>query len=219
MSIKELIRSYFKNYSSIRKIAEKCLNTERWNGNVSLMVLDAAFTSVGVNYFQVVVPKIKRIEREFIMTGKIGCLKDLFHFNFFDAFHIWKNKRSWLVAKEIAQYLSTLSENDREALKKWAKNSSLLNWREDPLGRIKGVGLITYQYLRMMGGVDTVIPDRIVKNTINEILIKAGKKPIDDNMEFIRLLEKISEETGYMQTELCFMTWLESVPERIKNMP
>jgi hypothetical protein len=34
-----------------------------------------------------------------------------------------------------------------------------LKWWEDPVGSIKGVGLVTFQYLRMMGGVDTVMPD------------------------------------------------------------
>jgi len=40
------------------------------------------------------------------------------------------------------------------------RNAKLENWREDPIGRIKGVGLITFQYLRMMGGIDTVMPDK-----------------------------------------------------------
>jgi len=41
------------------------------------------------------------------------------------------------------------------------------------IGRIKGVGLVTFQYLRMMGGIDTVMPDKIVKGVINKILVKA----------------------------------------------
>jgi hypothetical protein len=55
--------------------------------------------------------------------------------------------------------LSTLSEDDKSALRTWAANARLENWWEDPIGRIKGVGLVTFQYLRMMGGVDTVMPD------------------------------------------------------------
>jgi hypothetical protein len=45
--------------------------------------------------------------------------------------------------------------DDKAALRAWAGNARLENWREDPVGRIKGVGLVTFQYLRMMGGVDT----------------------------------------------------------------
>jgi hypothetical protein len=35
----------------------------------------------------------------------------------------------------------------------------------------------------MMGGVDTVMPDKIVKRVINEILHKAGLRPVNDDMK------------------------------------
>lgn len=37
----------------------------------------------------------------------------------------------------------------------WARNACLENWKEDPVDRIKGVGIVTFQYLRMISGVDT----------------------------------------------------------------
>lgn len=108
-----------------------------------------------------------------------------------------ENKRSWIIAKKIASYLSTLSEDDREALRTWAKNANLEKWREDPIGRredpigrIKGVGLITFQYLRMMGGIDTVMPDKIVKRVINGILERAGYKQINEDIEFVKKLKR-----------------------------
>ena len=42
---------------------------------------------------------------------------------------VWKNKRSWIIAKEIASYLSTLSKDNREVLRAWAKNAKLENWK------------------------------------------------------------------------------------------
>jgi hypothetical protein len=72
------------------------------------------------------------------------------------------------------------------ALRTWAANARLEGWREDPIGSIKGVGLVTFQYLRMMGGVDTIMPDKIVKRVVNEILVKAGLKPVEDDIEFIK---------------------------------
>jgi len=59
MKLKKLIDSNMTNFNILREICDRCLNTERWQGNVVLMVLDMAFTSVGVSYFNVVVPKIK----------------------------------------------------------------------------------------------------------------------------------------------------------------
>ncbi|MCX7987821.1 MAG: hypothetical protein N2647_00050 [Thermodesulfovibrio sp.] len=219
MSIKNELSSLIDRIKNLDKLADKCLNTERWNGNVSLMILDAAITSVGVNYFQVVIPKVKAFEKDFIKTEKVTGLSSLANFQYEEAFYIWKNNRSWQVAKKIAQYLSILSDNDKKALRVWAKNSSLSHWKSDPIGKIKGVGLITYQYLRMMGGIDTVMPDKIVKKVINEIFIKTGELPIYDDIQFIEKVEKIATQTGYRPVELCFMTWLFNNPEKLFGMP
>ncbi len=219
MQLLEEINYLFKKIPQIKELSNKCLKTQRWNGNVILMLLDAAITSVGVNYFQVVIPKVKAFKKDFIDTKKISSFRDLEKINFESAFCLWKNKRSWQILKEMAEYLSTLELDDRTALRIWAKNSPLQGWEKDPIGKIKGVGLVTYQYLRMMGGVDTVMPDKIVKRVINEILLKSGEKPINDDIEFIKKVEKIASLTGYSPTELCFMTWFINNPEKIKEMP
>ncbi|WP_353684605.1 hypothetical protein V4D30_02085 [Thermodesulfovibrio sp. 3907-1M] len=219
MYLQNLISSRIKDLQELKTVCDRCLNSQRWSGNVSLMILDAAFTSVGVNYFQVVVAKVKAFEAEFVKTGRISSLSCLAHFDYKEAFHIWKNSRSWNVVKEIAKYFSELSNNDKESLRTWAKNSSLADWKNDPIGKIKGVGLVTYQYLRMMGGIDTVMPDKVVKKVINEILTKAGKMTVYDDMEFIREVETLANKTGYRPIELCFMAWFTENSEKIEQMP
>ena len=202
----------------LKEHCERCLRTERWNGNVVLMIVDAAFTSIGLNYFTAVIPKVEEFNKKFIENGKIKNLKDLSKANINELRSVWKNKRSWIIAKEIASYLSKLSNNDKEALRAWAKNAKIENWKEDPIGRIKGVGLITFQYLRMMGGIDTIMPDKIVKRVINEILEKAGLKPINDDIEFIKKAEEIALACGYRPIELCWMTWLIQTEGKIMRM-
>lgn len=219
MAALDELSNLINSVKDLNKICNKCLNTQRWHENVSLMILDAAITSVGINYFQVVVPKVKTFEKEFIKTKRITSLESLSKFNYEEAFHIWKNKRSWHVVREISNYLSTISKDDRKALRTWAKSSSLREWSTDPIGKIKGVGLITYQYLRMMGGIDTVMPDKIVKKVINEILTKAGEKPVYDDTKFIEKVEELARITGYRPIELCFMTWFINNPERVNEMP
>jgi hypothetical protein len=49
--------------------------------------------------------------------------------------------------------------------------------------------LVTFQYLRMMGGVDTVMPDKIVKRVVNDILMKAGLEPVENDVEFVKRAE------------------------------
>jgi hypothetical protein len=216
--LKEIVDSYMQKVSGLKEHCNRCLRTERWGGSVVLMVVDAAFTSIGLNYFTAVVPQVEEFNKKFIENGKIKNLKDLSKADINELRSVWKNKRSWIIAKEIASYLSTLSDNDKIALRTWARNSKLENWREDPIGRIKGVGLITFQYLRMMGGIDTVMPDKIVKRVINEILVKAGLEPVNNDIEFIKKAEEVALACGYKPIELCWMTWLIQPEGKIMRM-
>jgi len=101
------------------------------------------------------------------------------------------------------------SLSDREALRFWAKNTLLDNWKEDPIGKISGVGINTFQYLRMMGGIDTLMPDKIVKKTFLKILDDDNlKNKFTDDMEFIEFIHDLAENTGYRPIELCWATWL-----------
>ncbi|RLE65650.1 MAG: hypothetical protein DRJ38_03380 [Thermoprotei archaeon] len=207
-SLKKIVDSYMSKVSGLEVHCERCLRTERWGGSVVLMIVDAAFTSIGLNYFTAVVPKVEEFNKKFVENGRIRSLKDLAKADIDELRKVWRNRRSWKIAKEIASYLSRISDNDKVALRTWAKNTRLENWRNDPIGRIKGVGLVTFQYLRMMGGVDTVMPDKIVKRVINEIFKRAGYKPVNDDIEFVKRAEKIAIECGYRPIELCWMTWL-----------
>lgn len=217
--LREILESSISKIPKLKEIVNRCLNSERWNGSVKLMILDAAITSTGVNYFQVVVPKLRLFEREFIESGQLKTLSDLSNFNYERAYHIWKNRRSWNMALEVARYLSILSNDSRTALREWAKKATLEGWSDNPIGKIKGVGLVTYQYLRMMGGVDTIMPDKIVKRVINSIFSQARIEQVWSDMEFIRKVEKLSNELGFRATELCFMTWFVGKEERALEMP
>jgi len=216
--LKELVDSYMQKLPGLGEYCERCLRTERWGGSVVLMVVDAAFTSIGLNYFTAVVPRVMEFNKNFVEKGRIKSLSDLAGADINNLMVVWKNKRSWTVARDVASYLLTISEDDKLALRTWAKKSSLERWRENPIGAVKGVGLVTYQYLRMMGGVDTVMPDKIVKRVINGILTKAGLEPVDNDIEFIEKAEEIASLCGYKPIELCWMTWLIQAEKGITRM-
>ena len=116
------------------------------------------------------------------------------------------------MAKSVASYLAKIKRenglDDRQALIYWAKHARLDNWENDPIGKINGVGINSFQYLRMMGGIDTVMPDKIVKRVIAEILAKANMKMPSTDIDFVRLMERIAPDVGYRAIELCWMTWL-----------
>ena len=190
----------------------RCLASARWYGSALLMIIDAAFDSIGLNYFQSVVPKVELFRRRYVETGQITSLEDLAAADVNDFKSIWKNARSWHVARQVAAHLLTVEVchgiGDRDALIHWARHAQLDGWEHDPVGSIRGVGINTYQYLRMMGGVDTVMPDKIVKKVIYEILDMAGIEHPAGDLEFIRMVERLAPATGYRAIELCWMTWL-----------
>ena len=60
-----------RRVSGLKEHCDRCLRTERWRGIVVLMVVDAAFTSISLNYFTAVVPKVEEFSRKFVESGKI----------------------------------------------------------------------------------------------------------------------------------------------------
>ncbi len=212
MKIKEILNDYISKIDGLKGYCDRCLRTERWGASVPLMIVDAAFTSIGLNYFTAVVPKVMKFKEDFIEEGIIRDICDLAEFDYKRAFYIWKNKRSWEVIRKISEYLCRLKRrkklNDREAFRLWAKNSDIEKLRDDPIFKIKGVGINTFQYLRMMGGIDTVMPDKIVKRVLNKIFEKAGMGRVEEDIKFIKKIHEISSKTGIRAIEMCWMTWL-----------
>jgi hypothetical protein len=215
--LKEIVDRYMQKVSGLEEHCDRCLRTERWGGKVVLMVVDAVFTSIGLNYFTAVIPKVEEFNKKFMENRKIRCLGDLAKSDIDELREVWRNRRSWGIAEKIASYLST-EGNDKVALRTWARNASLEGWADDPIGRIKGVGIVTFQYLRMMGGIDTLMPDKIVKRVINEISQRAGYQPVYDDIGFVRKTEEIALTCGYRPIELCWMTWLTQPEGKMMRM-
>ncbi len=176
------------------------------------MIADASFTSTGLNYFHTVVPAVIHFNQTFIDTGRIESLEQWQKIAVPELKTVWKNSRSWRVALGIASSLSSIKHSqhldDRSAFRLWASQASLDQWQRDPLGNIPGVGINTFQYLRMMGGIDTVMPDKIVKKIMREIHVQSGMSMPEDDAGFILYMERLGQQTGYRAIELCWMTWL-----------
>jgi hypothetical protein len=177
------------------------------------MIVDAGFTSIGLNYFTAVVPKVMKFKEELVDCGKVTGLESLSNLSEEKAKSIWRNGRSWQAAKSVASYLYELGKteglDERRAFRFWAANSQLEGWREDPIGKISGVGITTFQYLRMMGGIDTAMPDKIVRKVVKQILDEAeSDMPTEGDIDLVRTIDRLSELSGYRPIEICWMTWL-----------
>jgi hypothetical protein len=210
--LKEILNYYFSKIPELKYYCDRCLKTERWDSCVPLMIIDAGFTSIGLNYFTAVVPKVIKFKDDFILKGEVKDLCDLAKFDYKKAFYIWRNERSWKMIKEISKYFCKLKKeknlSDKDVFRLWAKNADFHNFKNDSIGKIKGVGIVTFQYLRMMGGVDTVMPDKIVKRVLNKIFEEAGIDKEEDNLKFIEKVHKIGKEINVRPIEMCWMTWL-----------
>ncbi|WP_456478741.1 hypothetical protein [Geoglobus ahangari] len=209
-ALKEELDTLARKSPETLRFCGKVLRSERYGGSAVLMVVDAAITSVGVNYFSVVVPRVLQFKEKFVDSGEISTLEDLVRADESRLYSVWRNRRSWSVAKGVAEEL--LEHGDGvEALRRWASKAELESWRE--WLKVSGAGINTFQYLRMMGGVDTVMPDRIVRRFV-ERHVSAPKNQV----EFVRFAEDIARDHGYMAVELCWLSWLSSYDdERIRK--
>ena len=209
---REIFEDRFEEVIEVAKEGElRCLNGKRWDGNAVLIVVDASLDSIGLNYFKTVVPRVKQFYREYVLKGEISSFKAFSKLSSEDARlrELMNNRRVWQAAIEISRVLNRI-KSDREldgdfaALRYWAEHANHKEWKKDEIGRINGVGLITFQYLRMQAGVDTSMPDKIIKRVVErEFGVHANS-----DLQFIEEMEKLSKEIGYSQILICWAIWL-----------
>jgi hypothetical protein len=207
--LRSVVDRHMAPCADLRSHCDRCLATQRWGGSVTLMLVDAAFMSIGLNYFTAVVPAVSRYG-DWMNHGRVPTSLDgLSKVSYCDVSTLWKNRRSWEMVREVAAVLADGSTSDAISLRSWAADAPLATWSRDPVGAVKGVGINTYQYLRMMGGVDTSMPDKIVRRVIADIVADSGiELPIAEDLDLIDTISRIAVATGYRPIELCWMTWM-----------
>ena len=143
---------YCKVLAAAKQGEQRCLNGKRWGGSTVLMIVDTAIDSTGLNYFGVIVPRVMRFNEQYLKTGRITTLAKFAKLkpDNKSLMAIIKNARIWNVAINICKVLNRIKienefKSDFEALKYWAKGASYENWQNDDIGRVNGVGLITFQ--------------------------------------------------------------------------
>ena len=120
--LKRIVDDYMQKVSGLREHCDRCLRTERWGGSVVLMIVDAAFTSIGLNYFTAVVPKVEEFNRKFVENGRIKNLKDLAEADIdelmFDKGYLYYMRSGQLIARlERRDVLSPLKQRIYETIK------------------------------------------------------------------------------------------------------
>jgi hypothetical protein len=193
--------------------AAKFLHLDRWTGpNPLLLLADAAGTTTGQNYFSQVKPSVEAFQAHFLDTGQISSFGELATLDQQDStlMEIFEAQRKRRVLIKGADVFANIdAEHDLDRLQQWARDADPTTYSEDPFGRITGVGLRTFQYLRMIAGIDTVKPDIQVRRFI-KALAEATDNPHLDASTDRAVLEScqwIADETGYRMIELDQIAW------------
>lgn len=187
----ERLAEYLKNVPLTKKVEVG----EFGYDNPVLICIDAVL-SINRPYYRFVVPRIEYFRKEYETIKDLKGLISLIERYGYGQFDIvWKYKHPQRVvildnmAKKYLRYKNEVCiNNDLLAMKDWAKKSSVNEFKK--FG-VRGIGLATFQYLRMMLGVSTFKPDVHIKRAVFMALERKA-----NDIEIIELMEKASKIMG-----------------------
>ena len=197
-----------------RRAASKFLDLERWTGDDPvLLIADAAGTTTGQGYFTHVKPEVEAFKRKFIDSGLVSTVGALAQLPIEDEEFrsVFAANRKRTVAVSIAGVLvDTYGDDGLTTLQEWARNANPYEYERDPVGAVSGLGLATFQYLRMISGVDTVKPDVQVAKFIREIAPQLDHRTelsAETQADTLKSCEWLSAHSSYRMIELDQIAW------------
>ena len=172
-----------------------------------LICLDAVL-AIQHRYKQFVVPRIALFQQEYPHVRSLSDLKQLIerygHRRFGE--QVWNYRYlpriqtlellvNWFLAYQQKHGFG----DDLEAMRYWAQQPY-----KEPLSAygVRGIGIATTQYLRMLAGADTVKPDARIHQAVEDAL---GRSVTDE--EAISLIEEAARRLGVGATTLDHVIW------------
>ncbi|MDD5615340.1 MAG: hypothetical protein PHH85_03980 [Candidatus Methanoperedens sp.] len=89
-------------------------------------------------------------------------------------------------------------QDDYRVMNKWAQEADFNDHKRDILGKIHGIGIATFQHLRMNFGVDTVKPDR----QVTKALKREFGFDSNNSVKAIIAVETIAKMSGFRVLEI-----------------
>lgn len=175
--------------------------------NAALICIDAVL-SINRKYYKFVVPRISYFQENYaeidnlekllvlLEKEKILGFNKCWNYNHIQRAEILYNLTRKMIT--IANEHKDLKELD--ALKLWARTTSPIDYQTF---NVEGIGLATFQYIRMMLGAKTIKPDVHIKRIITNVL----NKKISD-IYVITLFEKACNDLGMDIAEVEHNLWL-----------
>jgi hypothetical protein len=216
--LKKKTRKIGEKTYQIEEIAKLHLQKEdsKWNyTNPVLIILDAVL-AINRNYLTFVKPRVMNFKKNY--GDKIDSINKMLEFmNSMGLEKFSKNIlqyddpiRMQLLKKVLEEFKyygekNNFDDNDDDLsiMRKWSQSFDINDMKNDRIFNIKGIGLSTIQYLRMLLGIDTMMPDRHIKSWVMEALNikKIGKK------SYIRLLENTSNRLDLSCRDIVELIW------------
>ncbi len=171
-------------------------------------------------YKKKVIPRVLSIKERYSsiktleqLQGTMESLGDRFNKEFWD-FNSPRRKQMFsdLIAEFIQYKGKMLIENDLEAMRHWARNAVLEDYKKGINGKpVTCLGIANYQYLRMLCGINTVKPDTHILRGVKDALGYETRP-----FQVVKLIEITSHHMGTSALEIDQLLWVyytDEVPE------
>lgn len=201
-----------KEFISMQKFQSNDSNKLGSYENAALICIDAVL-SINRKYYKFVVPRISYFQDNYPEVDNLKKLLELLEkekiFGFNKCWNYNHNQRAETLYNLTKKMITIANErkdlNELEVLKLWARTVSPIDYQTF---NVEGIGLATFQYIRMMLGAKTIKPDVHVKRIITNVL---NKKMSD--MYVIALFERACNDLGMDIAEVEHNLWLKEASD------
>lgn len=172
--------------------------------NPVLILVDAVL-SMNRKYDSFVVPRIELIRKSGIKTFKetLETIENLGIEGFCKIWNYNHPERVEILKRLVNKFQQVQKElkvsSDLIVLKEWAKQSTATDYSK--FG-VKGIGFVTYQYLRLMCGADTTKPDVHLKRAVKE-----GTNKKLSETEVVQVVEETAKKMNIKARQLDYALW------------
>jgi hypothetical protein len=176
-----------------------------------MLVVDAAFSSTGLDYKEVVKPAAERFHQEFVEPGDVSSLADLRSLkdnpDYTEQFGTGRPELVWKIAGALLENGAD-TVDDLSVLQSWAENADPQD-REDPIRELNGIGPATFQYLRMIAGANTIKPDIQVERFVEELNrdVPAFDFETDSKTDVLKSCRRLAANSEYSLIEIDQIAW------------
>lgn len=172
--------------------------------NPVLILVDAVL-SMNRRYDSFVVPRVELMRKSGIKTLEqaLQVIEDKGTDGFCKIWNYKHPERVEILKRLINKYLQVKKnlkiDDGLMVLKEWAKKSTVSDYKNF---NIKGIGFVTYQYLRLMCGADTTKPDVHLKRAVKE-----GTGRNLSETEVVQVVEQTAKKFNVKARQLDYALW------------